>query len=154
MIAAAFKELLIERVIAVIRGHERELEPEQVEGCLAGLELCRQLDRPEDFERTMRRRIRREAIMFYEDVPQDEYLWHCAGTIVMEYLWERLEIVWGLPGPYTTPALEDFAELMEFMTDPASQSALPRAEAPPPNYPNLGELLRTDFAGRRPRVSR
>lgn len=90
------RDQIITEAIASV--HKWETRPEKIRGCLQGLEICRTLDTPEDYQAALSTRYDVEDEMRSDRVPIDQYWEYRCATAQIEFVWERLRILWGL-GP-------------------------------------------------------
>jgi hypothetical protein len=96
------KEQLISEGIASV--HTNEKRYERVRGCLAGFELCRTLNSIWDFQEELERRNKREKEWLQtHEVSHDEYWEHRCATVQVEYVFERMLVVWSQLGLYSGP---------------------------------------------------
>lgn len=119
-----FKERLISDGIASVKKHEKR--PERVRGGVAGFEACRTLESAWDFEDELERRRKREMDMVSLQtlsaakrremssegipVPQggkaptiEEYWEYRCATTQIEYVYERMLVMWSQMGLYSGP---------------------------------------------------
>jgi hypothetical protein len=65
-------------------------------GCLAGFELCRTLETPEQFTNILTERLTNERELIQKQVPTAEYWEYRCATVQIEFVFERLKILWNL----------------------------------------------------------
>lgn len=90
---AQLKEKIISEGIREAQERERGAS---LRGAVLGLETCRNLTAPEDFERLLNERRRRELLAFEDGAEEREE--HTAATLQIEYVYRLLRIHWKLPG--------------------------------------------------------
>lgn len=64
-------------------------------GCLEGIELCRTLQAPADFERVLAERHAKEAASSLRDGPIEEYWRYRCATSQVEYVYEVVKVAVG-----------------------------------------------------------
>jgi len=106
--AEQLKEQIIKEAISSVNKHEER--DYRRKGCLAGLELCRQLTTPDDFRHTIEDRIQKEYQL--RTASAEEYWEHRCATAQVEFVWERMKIAWDISGSTSALAYCHVAELM------------------------------------------
>lgn len=96
-----FKERLITDGIASV--NKNETRPERIRGGIAGFELCRELNTLEDFQYTLDRRHEHEVDLHRPGTSKEEYWEYRVATAQVEYVYERLLVVWSQMGLYSGP---------------------------------------------------
>jgi hypothetical protein len=117
------RDKIITNGIASLKTHEKR--PAHLKGGIAGFELCRTLNTPEEFEETLRERYRTERAMITKCTFQGEaktgneeaeltpYWEFRAGTAQVEFVWERLKIVWGIGQTFSAKAAIHVNDLLK-----------------------------------------
>jgi hypothetical protein len=102
-----FKNRLITEGIASVNEHEKR--DYRKRGCLAGFELCRSLNSIWDFEEELKRRHEHERELVSHrtfnggDNSVQEYWEYRCATVQVEYVYERMLVVWSQMGLYSGP---------------------------------------------------
>lgn len=99
----AFKNRIIADGIRSVEKHETQ--PERIRGCLAGFELCRILNTPEDFEKMLDERQREERQLVSLKIPPEEYWEYRSATAQVEFVYERMKAAWHYNGVQEFPSL-------------------------------------------------
>jgi hypothetical protein len=73
-------------------------------GGINGFELCKNLDTPHAFEKTLEERHKEERKLIADAVGVNVYWEYRAATVQIEFLWERMKIVWSLGPEYSSQA--------------------------------------------------
>lgn len=105
------RDRLIEDGIRSVHKHETRLE--FIRGGVAGFELCRTLQKPEDYMRILEERHRSEHEMGWKkiSVSSEAYWEHRYATIQIEFVFKHLKVGWGM-SPLSARALIHYAELV------------------------------------------
>jgi len=96
-----FKDQLITEGIASVE--KNETRPERIRGGLIGFEICRQLSSIWDFQEELERRHKEESSLIKQQVPLIEYWEYRTATAQVEYVYERMLVVWSKLGLYEGP---------------------------------------------------
>lgn len=81
-------------------------------GCLEGLEICRNLDTPEDYETVLAMRGATERAMHAKPTQMKTYWRHRCCTAQIAFVFERLKVAWDMPGPYSALAILQVAQIV------------------------------------------
>lgn len=91
---------LRDRIIADARlavdRRERDAPEHKRRGYYAGLDLAATLSTPEEFQAVLKERHAKEAQMRFEGINYEEYWEHRCCTAEVEFVWERLRLVWNI----------------------------------------------------------
>jgi hypothetical protein len=117
------RDKIITNGIASLKTHEKR--PERLKGGIAGFELCLQLKTPDQYEETLRERYRTERAMinkcsFHGEAKTDDqetelipYREYRAGTVQVEFVWERLKIAWKIGDTFSARAAIHVNDLLK-----------------------------------------
>ena len=120
------KDRLIEDGLRSIEQDPRFIDAtHKLEGSREGFELCRTLDTPEDFQRILAERCRESNTLITKKqqgrATVDDYWKHRFATVQIEFVWERMKVVWKLPGPWSTIAVVHIGTLLGYSDEPPPQ---------------------------------
>ncbi len=96
-----FKEQLITEGIASVEKHETR--PERIRGGLDGFKICRELHTMNDFQHTLDQRLAHEKDLIRYHTPASDYWEYRCATVQIEYVYERMLVVWANAGFYDGP---------------------------------------------------
>lgn len=96
-----FKEKLITDGIVSIKNNETR--PERIRGGIDGFEICRELTTMRDFQHTLDQRRAHEKDLQRPGTSHTEYWEYRIATVQIEYVYERLLVVWSQMGLYDGP---------------------------------------------------
>ena len=104
-----YKERLITDGLTSVKKNEKRQE--RIKGGVAGFELCRKLNSMADFEEELERRRKEELRLMNEYYGMkcerkevlDEYWEYRYATVQIEYVFERMLVMWSQMGLYSGP---------------------------------------------------
>jgi hypothetical protein len=98
-----FKDQLITDGIASIKKHETRQS--HIDGGIEGFELCRNLNTMEEYQKILQERRAEEnrLRLISSDVDKNAYWKYRYTTIQIEYVFDRLCVIWSQTGQYDGP---------------------------------------------------
>lgn len=97
------KETLIVEGIKSVQQHERR-EPRR-RGGVRGFEMCRNLHTQEDFANILNERRTHETTLALAHKDAATYWEYRYATIQIEFMYDRMKILWNLTGTYFSPTV-------------------------------------------------
>jgi hypothetical protein len=96
-----FKEQLVVEGLASVE--KNETRPERIRGGKDGFEICRELETMKDFWHTLDQRYDHELDLQRPGTTPAEYWEYRYATVQIEYVYERMLVVWSQIGMYDGP---------------------------------------------------